>query len=203
MQTSSWKAGRIRFLALCLGTAVALNSTLPAASPREDSLSLVISDHFKAASGGKETDAGSVVLPADLAMAKRIALDAFAVVETQDIDAFELLQPYFESAHNLKDLRQVDSLTFYNSLYRFIDEALPEYSSKELKLQYELLGIVDDTPESKYVVYRCYNDELDFVQVGIAVYEHGRWFLSLEGNWISWRTAIIGSCAFQRMRGRR
>ncbi len=173
------------------------------ATPKEDSLAAMFTRYLNVAHSGGAPDAAESILPADLGMAKRIALDALAEIETHDIDAFELLQPYFEKSHNFKDLRLIDSITFFNALCEFIDEAVPEFSSGQLELQCDLLGIVDDTPDSKYMVYRCHSDEFNSVQVMITVYERNRWFVSLEGSWVALRAAIIGSYSLQRMRDRR
>lgn len=169
------------------------------AEETDDSLAALITRYLKYDDLTSKESAAPMFLPADLATAKKVALDAMIQVEAYDIDAFEFLQPYFPKAHSIKDLRRVDSTEFYDAMTKFLAESYAQFTRQRDKTKRRFLGLIEDSPKSKYLFYRSVTGDESHVWVDVLEFRGGRWYVSLEGQWIYFREAVVSALVFSRL----
>jgi len=148
-----------------------------------------------------QTQAASMILPKDLGTAKKIILDAISEAESKEIDVFALLQPIFEDIRTIKEMRQIDSLTLFAKIGEWAMRSLPEVFDDVIKEKCQVVGIIDDSPDSKYVIFRRTGANGSRVLSSIVVFQDGRWYTSLEGQWTKLQAAVFGCLAILHLRG--
>lgn len=173
------------------------------ATEKEDSLAALVTRYLKHDDLFNKSSSAEMYLPVDLATAKKVALDAMIHVETFDIDAFEVLQPYFPKSHNMNELRRVDSTLFFDSITEFVVESYAHFTRERTRTKRRFLGLVDDSPNSKYLFYRTTTGDDSRVWVDVLEYRNGRWYVSLQGQWVYLRESVMSALVFSRLKEKR
>ncbi|MGB5107854.1 MAG: hypothetical protein WBP29_11735 [Candidatus Zixiibacteriota bacterium] len=150
-----------------------------------------------------QTEVSSMILPKDLGTAKKIILDAISEAESKEIDVFALLQPDFEDVGTMDEMRQIDSLTLYAKIGEWAMKALPEIYDDVIKEKFQVIGLIDESPNSKYVIIRRTGANGSYIISKIVVFQNDRRYSSLEGQWMKIQAAVFSCLAVLHLRGER